>query len=67
MPVVLRMFQKVRGLLRRTRGCRDLLVILLGDGGRSIVHGDCDGECVSEFGIRAGDDSRGSVTRGSFS
>jgi len=65
--VVLRMFQKVRGLLRRTRGCRGLLVVLLGDGGRGRVHDDCDGGCDSEFGVRAGDDARVSVSRGSFS
>jgi len=65
--VVLRMFQKVRGLLRRTRGCRGLLVVLLGDGGRSRVHDDCDGGYISEFGVRAGNDSRVSVLRGSFS
>jgi len=67
MLVVLRMFQKVHGLMRRTRGCRGLLVVLLGDGGRGRVHGDCDGGCVSEFGVRAGDDSRGSIIRGFFS
>ena len=65
--VVLRMFQKVRGLLRQTRGCRGLLVVLLGDGGRGRVHDECDGGCDSEFGVRAGDDSRDSVMRGSFS
>jgi len=67
MAVVLRIFQKVRGTLRRARGRRDLLVVLLGDGGRGRVHDDCDGGCVSEFGVRAGDDSRVSIMRGSFS
>jgi len=67
MLVVLRMFQKVHGLLRRTRGCRGLLVVLLGDGGGGRAHDDLDGGCFSEFGVRAGDDIRGSVMRGSFS
>ena len=43
------------------------MVVLLGDGGRGRVHDDCDGGCDSEFGVRAGDDARVSVSRGSFS
>ena len=65
--VVLRMFQKVRGLLRRARGCRGILVVLLGDGGCGRVHDDGDGGCISEFGVCAGDDSRGSIISGFFS
>lgn len=31
------------------------------------MHDDCDGGYISEFGVRAGNDSRVSVLRGSFS
>lgn len=65
--VVLRILKKVRGLLRRDRGCRGLLVDLVGDGRLGRVHDSCDGGCVSEFSVRAGDGCRSGVMRSSFS
>ena len=64
---MLRMLKKVRGLLRRDRGCRGFLVVLVVHVGGLSVHGGCDGGYCSKFGVRAGDDSRVSVMRGSFS